>query len=215
MEGEGRGGEGRGGDGGFVLKPGAWGGAGGGAGWCPAAAFRGGASSLALTGSAVGATASQREARSPAPIPTLISTPFPIPFFLPFPPFFLLHVSLPLFPAPTSFLCPLFSAPLPLPRLLPELSHLGMFLPQIGLVLLLDQSGGSEVALGSLYIPMHFSLPRPGWEEGSPPGVAASCSKQSHPRDGPDNGCAELLPDGSFHLNFVGRSKKPKPPISP
>ena len=46
-------------------------------------------------------------------------------------------------------------------------------------------------------------------------GVAASCPKQPGQRNRTDNGCMEMLPNGSFHLNFVGRPKKPKPPISP
>lgn len=46
-------------------------------------------------------------------------------------------------------------------------------------------------------------------------GVAASCSKQPGPRNRTENGCAEMLPDDSFHLNFVGRPKKPQSPISP
>ena len=46
-------------------------------------------------------------------------------------------------------------------------------------------------------------------------GAAASCPKQPGPRNRTDNRCVEMLSDGSFHMNFVGRPKKPKPLISP
>lgn len=184
----------QGGDRGFVLKLGAGKRRAGGGQWDGVLLpFRVIASSSALTKSAVDVTFSFSD-RGKEPCPY----PYPYPYSFPYPIF------------PTLF--SLFPATFPCPDCCWG-SYI--FLPQTGLVLLLNQSGDTEAFLGPLYIPVYLPLPWQEWRMVSLVGVAASCPEQPSARNRTDNGYVEMLPNGSFHLKFVGRPKKSKPPISP
>lgn len=177
-------------DRGFVLKLGAGERRAGGGRWDGVLLpFRVIASFSALTKSAVDVTfGSSDRGKEPCPYP--YSFPYPI-----FPTLFSLF--------PATFPCP------------DCCWGSYIFLPQTGLVLLLNQSGDTEVFLGPLYIPVYLLLPWQEWRRVSLMGVAVSCPKQPSARNRTDNRYMEMLPNGSFHLKFVGRPKKPKPPISP